>query len=109
MQTKKEYQLIYVAIDLQVKNSHNFLITLFLAMWKEDILTITATSFRDLETLNMMDIFIRVMMLTMNLWMMKFRMDMETLNMSNSDIYKEIIWKMPETIACRIRKNSFSF
>ena len=59
-------------------------------------------------TLNMTATFTRIMMLTLNM-AMKFMIDMETLNMRNSDIYKEIIWTMPGTTACKILKNNFSF
>ena len=64
MQTKKEYQLIYVALDLQVENSDSFLIILFLALWYVNILTLMATFMRNLETLNMVETFPRFMMLT---------------------------------------------
>ena len=76
---KKENQLINVALDLRVENSHILLIILFLVMWK-------------MNTLDMMETFTRIMMLTLNMTV-KFMMDMETLNMTNSDIYKEIIGK----------------
>ena len=45
--------------------------------------------------------FTSIRMLTLNMTV-KFRMYTDTLNMSNSDIYKEIVWKMPGTTACKI-------